>query len=153
MSEKKPLYILVADTGRAKIFKAARPLESLEPVFDQVNFQGRKRPSEIYSDKAGSQNAGSGGFHSFAGERDTHEDVRFSRELSRFLCEEHRAGKFSRLVLVSPPHFLGEMRKHLEHECPGIPLQTVNKDLVKMADDEILENLRKTLPSLKTGEL
>lgn len=148
MAKNKHLYILVADSGRAKVFKAETPLDSLEMVFDQVNFQGRQKTSEIYSDRAGSQRSGSGGYHSFAGERETHEETRFSRDLCRFLCEEHRAGKYSELVLIAPPHFLGELRKQLEKECGNVPLQTIAKDLVKQSERDIIDSVLETFPAL-----
>lgn len=148
MANKKQLYILVADSGRAKVFKGETPLDNLELVFDQVNFHGRQKASEIYSDRAGSQRSGRGGYHSFAGERDAHEEYKFSRELCRFLCEEHRTGKYSELVLIAPPQFLGVLRKHLEKECGTVPLQTLDKDLVKQSEQDIIDSILENLPEL-----
>lgn len=148
MVMKKHLYILVADSGRAKVFSAETPLTSLEPVFDQVNFQGRKKASEVYSDRPGSKQTSTGGYHSFAGERNTHEDEKFSRQLCKFLCDAHEGKKFDSLILIAPPHFLGELRAHLHKQCQEVLLNTIHKDLVKMPDRDIIDHVLMENPDL-----
>ncbi len=144
----KRLYILLADNGRAKVFRSELPLTSLEIVYDQVHFQGKKKPSEIYSDRPGSQPSGSGGFHSFAGERSTHEDEHFARELCKFIEGECRADRFDALIVAAPPHFLGELRKHLSCGCEAKLLGTHALDLVKMPADAIIDHLAHNNPVL-----
>ena len=144
----KQLYILLADNGRAKVFRSEMPLTSLEIVYDQVHFQGKKKPSEIYSDRPGSQPSGAGGFHSFAGERSTHEDEHFARELCKFIEGECRAGKFDALVVAAPPHFLGELRKHLPRECEAKLVGSYPLDLVKMPNEAIIDHLGNSNPAL-----
>ncbi|MEX2366412.1 MAG: host attachment protein [Pseudohongiellaceae bacterium] len=138
---KQQLYILVADSGRAKVYRSQKPVKTLELVYDQVNFQGRKKPSEIYSDKAGGQHSGSGGHHSFAGERENHEEDRFSRDLAKMLQSEYQAGQFDALVLISPPHFLGKLRQQLDKECRKVVIKSIDKDLVRMAEQDIISHL------------
>jgi protein required for attachment to host cells len=138
---KQRIYILVADLGRAKIYKSETPVKALELVFDQVNFQGKKKPSEIYSDKAGGQHSGFGGYHNFAGERRNNEDDRFSRELANMLKNEYQAGKFDVLALISPPHFLGKLRQNLDKECQKIVIRSIDKDLLRMTEQDIINHL------------
>lgn len=149
MISKNYLYILIADNSRAKIFRTHIPLESLEMVFEEVNIQGRKKPGDIYSDKAGTQQSGSGGFHSFAGERQSHEEIKFSKKLCSLLNKEYQAGEFSKLMLIAPPHFLGELRKHLGHECKDVLLKTIDKDLVNLSEKDIMANILEYQPELK----
>jgi len=149
MVNKNYLYILIADSSRAKIFRTHIPLESLEMVYEEVNVQGRKKASDLYSDKAGTQQSGSGGFHSFAGERQSFEEMKFSRKLCHLLQKEYLAGEFSKLMLIAAPHFLGELRKHLEYECKEALLMTIDKDLVNLSENEIMTRILEYQPELK----
>lgn len=144
----KHLYILVADSGRAKVFRAETPLASLETVYDKLNYRGRQKVSEVYADRAGRQQTGSGGYHSFAGERETHEDERFSRELCKFLCDEYQRGKFDTLILTAPPPFMGQLRKHLRKTCRKVLLNTIDKDLVKLSEQDIIAQVLQGNPDL-----
>ncbi len=149
MVNKNYLYILIADNSRAKIFRTHIPLESLEMLYEEENIQGRKKPADLYSDKAGTQQSGSGGFHSFAGERQSYEEIKFSRKLCHLLDKKYQAGEFSKLMLIAPPHFLGELRKHLGHECKDVLLKTIDKDLVNHSEKDVMARILEYQPELK----
>ncbi len=138
---KKHLYVLVADSGRAKTYKSETPVKALELVYDQVNFQGRKKSAGMYSDKASGQHDGTGGGRSLVVERENHEDDRFSRDLAQMLRSDRQAGKFDALVVISPSHFLGELRQKMDKECQRVLLKCIDKDMVRMGEQEIVNHL------------
>ncbi len=147
MKNTEQLYILVADNGRAKIFRGEIPLEHLEIVFEDINSKGRQKLADFYSDKAGTQQSGSGGFHSFAGERQSNEEEKYSRQLCHLLHKEHQAGKFNKLILIAPPHLLGNLRKHLERDCYKALTLAIDKDLTALNEKEILEKILEYQPN------
>ena len=144
----KHVYILIADNGHAKVFKGTLPLTTLEIAYDHDHFEGKMKPSDVYADRPGRQPSGAGGFHSFAGERSTHEDEHFARELCKFLDAEARAGSFDSLLLMAPPRFLGELRKHLTRDCEHKLLDSMALDLAKATTPSILQHLAASHPKL-----
>ena len=47
----KRLYVLVADSAMARFFKAKTPVRSIEEILDHPHREGRKKDSEIYTDR------------------------------------------------------------------------------------------------------
>jgi protein required for attachment to host cells len=139
----KTHYIMVADSGLAKIYKSSAALDALQLVYEQANPAGRKIRSELDADRPGIQRNSIGGTHGLGGDSDTHrhESELFARELCNFLQKEHQDGRYDNLMLVAPPHFLGYLRQHLGKECQQILGKTVNKDLVRSSTEDILAHL------------
>jgi len=139
----KTHYILVADSGMAKIYKTDAALDALELVHEQANPAGRKTRTELETDRPGMQRNSLGGTHGLGGDTNTprHESGQFARELCKFLQKEHQVGNFDSLMLVAPPHFLGDLREHLGKECQQTLAKTVNKDLVRSSTKDILAHL------------
>jgi protein required for attachment to host cells len=137
---KKTHYILVADSGMAKIYKAETPLATLELVHEQANPEGRKTRSELDSDRPGMQRKDAGGSHGLGGDSNSqqHESEQFARTLCKLLQSEHQAGKYSGLMIAAPPHFLGNLRHHLSKECQHALGKTVNKNLLRSDDKGII---------------
>lgn len=130
---KKDYYLLVADSGAAKLYRAEGTLDNLQLVHERANPEGRKMAGEIDSDRAGQQRNSIGGMHSLAGDHDPqrHASEQFARSLCKLLQHEHQDGKFSELLIAAPPHFLGELRAHLSDDCRKVLGKTVHKDLLR----------------------
>lgn len=137
---KKTHYILVADSGAAKIYKAENGLKTLELVLEQANPAGRKTKAELESDRPGVQRNDGGGTHGFGGDNNPHqhESEQFARSLCKLLQTDHQDGKFSDLMIAAPPHFLGDLRAHLSKDCQKVLGKTVNKNLVRSDDKGII---------------
>ena len=136
-------YILVADSGKAKIFKSDASLGALELVHEQANPAGRLTRTELDSDRPGTQRNSIGGTHGLGGDDNSHhhESEVFACELCKYLQTEHQVGNYNSLMLVAPPHFLGELRQHLSKECQHVLGKTVNKDLLRADSKEIIAHL------------
>ena len=133
-------YILVADSGAARIYKAEYGLDKIELVHGQDNPAGRKTRSELETDRPGMQRNDGGGVHGFGGDNDAHrhESEQFARTLCKWLHTEHQTGNFTSLLIAAPPHFLGDLRKHLSKDCQQVLGKTVNKDLLRSNDKDII---------------
>jgi protein required for attachment to host cells len=137
---KKTYYILVADSGTAKLFRAQGGLNNLELVHEQSNPEGRKMRGELESDRPGQQRNDQGGAHGLGGDTNAHrhESDQFARELCGLLHREHEAKKFTDLLIAAPPHFLGDLRHHLSGDCQKVLGKEVHKDLVRADTSDIL---------------
>lgn len=136
----KTYYLLVADSGSAKLFRAEGALDKLQLVHQRSNPAGRLTRSELESDRAGQQRNDRSGMHSFAGDDDAprHESEQFARELCRLLHREVVGHEFTDLLIAAPPRFLGELRAHLSGECQKVLGKTVHKDLLRVPVPELL---------------
>ena len=65
------------------------------------------------------------------------EKERFAREISDRLYKFAHQGRFQSLVLVAPPHVLGDLRKELHQEVSSRIIAEVAKDLTKHPVDQI----------------
>jgi protein required for attachment to host cells len=138
-------YMLVADSGQARLFSATAAT-GLELVAKLDNPAGRKTKAELQSDRPGIQRSDAGGMHGLGGDKDPHRHASetFARELCARLHQEHLAGHFSALKIAAPPQFLGELRAHLNKECQQVLVQTLDKDLVRMPEKELLSHFAPT---------
>lgn len=129
----KGYYVLVADSGAAKVYRAEADLGDLQLVHERANPAGRKMPGELESDRAGQQRNTIGGMHSLAGDHDPqrHESEQFARTLCELLQHERQNGRFTDLLIAAPPKFLGELRAHLSDDCSKALVRTVHKDLLR----------------------
>lgn len=116
-------WIIVADHGKAMIYKAG---EKLEPIAKMLPDENRLDVDPNNS----SGTVGRTGVH-FAGDprdRDNHhEEGLFVRDIAQWL--EDKQEDYDQLVLIAEPRTLGELRQFL---CPG---------LQKFVKDEIAKDL------------
>ena len=110
------VWVVVADSVRARIFSTESSREPLREVRDLVHPESRMPEQALISDASGSGRSAAGGGHSFGveGEAKTHETERFAREVGEALCEAGGRQQFDRLHILAAPTFLGQLRPHLE---------------------------------------
>lgn len=140
----KPIYLLVADRGKARIFSTDSKMQVLDVVLDEENPAGRKIRAETESDRPGRTSNSTGHLHALGNEysSERHEDERFAKYLCHILVKEHGEKKFRELMIAAPPHFLGELRQSLDPECQKALSATIDKDLLRASDAEIGAHFR-----------
>jgi protein required for attachment to host cells len=139
-----PVCVLVADAGRARIFRArgtgrARYLEEVE---DLVSPAARLPQSELTSDKTGRSfrrsRTGSGSRVAaragVASDTDPHDTdlVRFAASVSRRLDAHRRAGAFDDLRIAAAPRFLGALRGKLSGPTRRAVTRELSRDISRM---------------------
>ena len=137
-------WVVVAESSRAKIFEVEKN-ESQKCLKELKGFThsiSRNHKQQL----AGSQQKS---------RRDTlkttmldthknHERGEFARSLGQHLDSARSQGKFKKLILMSPPKFLGDLRKNLSTETNRFVVSEVDKNLVRhnIADIEAHMPLR-----------
>jgi len=127
-------WILVAHRSGAQIYeKRGKKLELLKEI---AHAEGRLQDKDLGTDKPGRSFDRVGkGRHAMGREQQRaaeHEAMRFIRQLAGLLEDGRVHNRFSKLVLVAEPRFLGEMRAALTPETGALISTTQGKDLAWM---------------------
>ena len=124
-------WVVVAESSRAKIFQVEKndSTRSLKEIKGFTHTTSRSHKNQL----AGSQQKESR--HSQLSDTfDTHKDherTEFARSLSQHLNHARTKGQFKKLILMSPPKFLGDLRKSLGHETNKHVVSAIHKNLVR----------------------
>ncbi len=142
------IWVLVADSSRARLFEAAGAMAALEERTDLVMPSARLQEQELVSDRPGRT------FDSFGEGRHAMEpptaakDIasgRFAAEIAALLESERQRGTYTRLVLVAPPAFLGQLRGALSDSVSALISAELDKHLVQLAPEAIRGHLPERL--------
>ncbi|MFQ5508175.1 MAG: host attachment protein [Leptospirillia bacterium] len=136
-------WILVADSSRARIFAKNGRAELTEEA-GLIHPESRLHEQELTSDLPGRGSSGMGGErHGVASQvlPKRHEAITFSKQVTHTLEAARTEGRFSRLMVVAPPAFLGMLRDAFSHPLSAMVSHEVNKNLVQMRPRELREHL------------
>lgn len=144
----KKVWILVADSSRARFFGVDAANSSLTEMKDLMHPEARMHEQKLTSDLPGSQAGGSvGSHHGVASEKSPkdNEALIFVREISRFLEDAQNNQEYDELIVIAAPSFLGLMRENLTADVSKHIILEIDKNLVKHSTDEIYQHLPKGL--------
>jgi protein required for attachment to host cells len=146
-------WILVTDSAYARLFNAETAKSTLIEIKSMIHPEARQHEQQLTSDLPGRQAGGAtNSHHSVEGKTEPkkYEAVEFAREICRYLEAEYNAHKFSQLIVVAAPHFLGNLRKEMSSNVAKVVTLEIDKDIVKQDIDSIRGQLPIILPSLAT---
>jgi len=150
----KSFWILVADSGRARIFTADTPSSPLEELEDIAHTEGRLHDREITSDLPGrmrhASSAGNVGGHAYDPSSDPkkHEARNFAHSIAQHLEEALNENKFEQLVVIAEPSFLGMLRNNLSEQVKKTVCLELDKSITTHSAADIRGHLPTYLPSL-----
>jgi protein required for attachment to host cells len=136
-------WILVSNASTGKLLRNAGPNKGIELVREFFHPQSREKNGDLVSDRPG-RNPGAGNGHgSFvpATLPKEHEADVFAIELARELEAGRVGNQYSRLVIVAPPAFMGQLNQHLNHAVKGLVSDTLEKDYTRAPDKELGQHL------------
>ncbi len=149
-------WIVLADGSRGRILVQERLGEPLRRAFDEEDLSsGRELAHELGDDRPGRFADGrSGHRHAMEPRTDAHDKA--ERAFCRFVAEiVSRAAlerRFQRLILVAPPHMLGDLRKALSPHARNLVSAEFAKNWLRFDDGDIARGLGDALRSpLATG--
>lgn len=144
-------WIVSANSSRARIFSQSHPTDKPEEVFDLENEKIRLPAADRTHDRLGPTAAtkskhGAGASapnktyepHMSPNEK---EEVKFARDISKFLLKSYQEHRFQHLVLAASPDFLGELRAYLDPHLEPLVTQEINKDFTMDGPDQLREHL------------
>lgn len=143
-------WVLVADRGRARLFKLVGEGSQLDELRSFANPDARVPAAEVVRDrKPRAQESMGSARHAIEPHTTLDEKVseRFARELEAVLEEGRVQHRYQRLVLVAPPAFLGTLNQVLGKQLRALVVLEVNKDLSALAPREIHAHIAERLPA------
>ena len=136
-------WVVVADSGSARIFTADSPLGELVEREDYAHSEARVKESRLVSDRQGRTVSSTGRLHTYSSE-ETPRDAE-SRAFAKLLADRLRgartAGELDRLVLVAAPEFLGRLRSALDDETRKHVESEFSLNLTSLSAKEIRSRL------------
>ncbi len=142
-------WVLVADSSRGRIFSAETPTSALKEIESISHPEGRLHDQLMVSDLPG-KNAGAAGAggHAYQDETEPREQEMtvFAKWIARHLDEAYQANKFKKLLIISAPAFLGEIRNQLSDAVRKSICFELDKNLTLHSADDIRNHLPEHLP-------
>jgi protein required for attachment to host cells len=136
-------WILVAHRSGAKLFEnRGRQLNLVQEI---PHAEGRLQDKDLGTDKPGRSfdRMGEGRHAMSTDQKPTErETVQFARELAGLLEDGRIHKRYSTLVLVAEPRFLGELRAVLSPQTGALVTATQSKDLASMETNAIQRHLQ-----------
>jgi len=138
-------WILIADGSRARVLENDGPGHGLR-VVDGMTFDGDHASThEIVSDRAGRSHSSVGpGRSAIEAHSDPHRNLKkkFAHQLADVLARGLEQKSYDRLVIVTPPSALGDLRAALSVAVRAKVSDEVAKDLTKTPNSELADHLK-----------
>lgn len=122
----------MAHRSGARVLESHGPTSALKVIQELDHPEGRLKAQEINTDRPGQSHQSSlHSPHPQASEQTATDRVadEFARELAGMLDEGRVHNRFSRLVLVAGPRFLGKLRDALPHATESLVVASVDKNV------------------------
>ena len=141
------IWVTVADSCRARIFKAGTPSGPLEEIQTLAHPEARLHEGDLTTDRSGRDTNSSSGSHGFGTETQAKEEeaVRFASFVCNTLEANHQKGSFDKLYIVAAPAFLGLLRKHRSNNVKQVVVEELSKNLATSDPKTIRSHLPKYL--------
>ncbi len=146
----KNIWVVVADSSRARFFTVESPTSALTEFRTLVHPEGRLHEQDMTSDLPGRQAGFDGRHHTVSDETDPkkNEADNFARAVSRYMAESISGERgYSQIIIVAAPAFLGMLREHMTPETQKRITLELDKNLTQHGVDEIRQHLPAKLPS------
>lgn len=132
-------WVLIADGEKALFL--INQTDGEDPFLEVFREEAQDNPPnrEQAANRRGRFNDGPSVHHSAVQDTDWHQLAkdRFAAELAEILYKKAHQGAFNRIVLVAPPHTLGELRQEIHKEVADKVVAEVPKTLTNHPIDQI----------------
>ncbi len=137
----KNTWIMVANGSMGRVFCFNDKKSHIELIKEVVSETAHSRSAELGNDRPGRvYESANSARHAVEPKTDLHrkEKARFAHLMASLLDEGANSQKFSDLILISSPEFLGDIRAELSKYTYSMVKKEINKDLTHINKKEIL---------------
>jgi protein required for attachment to host cells len=138
-------WILVANASQARLYANHGVKKGLSLVKEFTHPESREKASELASDQKSSFGQGNGKGSFVEIDPKENEMEHFALELAKELEDGRTHNHYTRLVLVSSPHFLGLLKARLTPHVRDLVSDTVEKDYVRASEKELAGHLESVI--------
>ena len=138
-------WILTANRSSASLFESDWPGKSMRRIQDIPHPQGRMQNQDIDTDKPGRVFDSFGeGRHSTSPKQEPTEHIaqQFALDLAELLNKGRLTNAYDKLILIAEPKFLGILRAALDKNTASLVVQSVNKELLDVKEEDLAEYLK-----------
>jgi protein required for attachment to host cells len=135
------IWVVAADSSRARFFTADKPAGGLNEVETLSNPEGRLHEGDLVSDRGGRGINGAPHSYNNGGQAKDEAANRFAAEVCGHLERGRNSQAISKLYVMAPPHFLGLLRKHQSGALRGLITNEVATDLTTQPPERIRAQL------------
>lgn len=147
----KNTWVVVADSSRARIFMAKNATGELDEIETLANPEARLHEIDMTSDLPGRTFDSAGkGRHILEKNTEPKQQkiVDFAKQIDQLLEKARTKKRFSQLILVAAPAFLGILRNQLSSPTSRLVAYELDKNLTQLSSDDIRKHLPERLPKL-----
>lgn len=136
-------WIVVADSARARVFRAESRIGPLVEMTDFTDSQGRLHEGDLYSEEQTRRlELGANSYHQssdYEPPRSHERELahRFAKQVADYLRRGALDKRYERLVVAAGPQFLGILRDEFDENTRARVTLELSKDLSKMRADEL----------------
>ena len=133
-------WILVADAGRARLFESQARDGMLAEIGSYANPDVHARGADLAGDRPPrTQESANSTRHAIEPHTDPHDKaaIGFAKGLAEVLEQARVEHAYTRLLLVAPPRFLGQLRAELGAQVGKLVAGSVGKDLTHASNEDI----------------
>lgn len=144
-------WVLVADSSAARFFSAETRNGALQEFETMAHPQGRMHEQELTSDLPGRAFDSAGqGRHAMATSVSPREQavLGFADRIADYLDQGCNSNKYSQLIVVAPPEFLGTLRKKFSANVKRMIVLELDKNLEQQTAEQVRQQLPEHLPVL-----
>lgn len=136
------IWILVADSAHARIMATTARTAMPTEITRLEHPESRLKESELVTDQPGrSRETRAQGHAMDEASATAQEEAAFADEIVHTLDKARQEGRFSDLILVANPHFLGVLRQKLNGPLEKTVVQSIDKNLVNESESVIHQNI------------
>lgn len=138
------VYIVVAESSRAKIYQSNLHLEDMIEVDDLTHPESRQHERDLTSDLPGrGASSGAGSHHGI--DDKTHakqeEFASFAKYIDDYLARALEQNKFEKLAIIAAPALLGAIRKKIQPNVADKIIYELDKNLLHCDARQLRDHL------------
>lgn len=135
-------WILVADSGRARIFEMHADTTMIE-IQDFTNSRGRFQNRELKTDSEGRffGKSAQGNTSEPDVSPEKHEATLFAESVNKFLTDNCSPQRYEKLVIFAESQFLGLLRNKMDNQVRKLVVAELPKDLSKASVEDIRQHV------------
>lgn len=137
-------WVVVADGEHARVLQSSKSAGPFHTIRSIDSASAHHRSSDLGTDAPGrSFESGNVTRHAIQPRSDPHVAAKhaFADWLAGEVNEAAGRHEYQRLVLVAPAHVLHDLREKLDSKSSALLVATMQKDLIKTPDADIVEHL------------
>ncbi|MCY1061215.1 host attachment protein [Nannocystis sp. SCPEA4] len=151
MKPYTPTWIVLMDGSRSRILVQEAPGAALTRPFGDGFTSGRELSHELGDDRPGRARASAGAVarHAFEPRSNPHDkaEQEFSNQIAALVDRGIAERLAQRVILVAPPHAMGDLRKALSPRAYARVQAEIVHDWIDLPDDDVAARLGDALRS------